>query len=393
MNTSFFSKLVAKFKQLPTIVKLLSIAFLLFAVVGAATTAAFVGFSVRAVQKNSKKSSELVAHREAPSPTPTSSKGKTAASAQKCPLPTKAVKESAFTIGIPEGWLYEFKNGTVSIMKDKSNTEGVFLYTAKLEKEISAEEFLNASSIFFTKAVAEEGGSFKVVDVQTSGNNASGKITASLNNIEITGLYKVEKEKDFITLKAYYAPTKDIEKSKPTLEQITNCFERTTVLTDDILTASKNSKAAEDNPAGFTQYKGRYFKLLLPTSFKVTGESDSGIDMSRNDMAAGFSYAYVTGAKGPYTPQSWVQFALPKFAKIQNLKLSAGRNVTSKVPGMTVQEFDFTGILSGTISVKGKTTAGVMNTTDYGMGSSTSAFWAIQIAKPEVWDSVKDKLQ
>jgi hypothetical protein len=60
---------------------------------------------------------------------------------------------------------------------------------------------------------------------------------------------------------------------------------------------------------------------------------------------------------------------------------------------MKVQEFIFTGVLSGTTDVKGKVTTGVINTTDFGTGSSTSAFWAIQVAKPEVFDSVSSILQ
>jgi len=317
------------------------------------------------------------------------------ASDSKCSLPQQEIKESAFTIGVPTGWLYELNNGTVSIMKDTSNLEGAFLYTAKLTKaDISAKEFLTASSGFFTKSVAEEGGTFTVTNIQEVNGGAEGTIEASLSNTPITGVYKVEKEGDFITLSAYYAPKKDIEASRNNLKEVVGCFSRTTILTDDILTAIKvKEEAAKTTPSGFSKYTGKYFSLSLPSGYKVTGESDSGIDISRNDMSAGFSYAYVTGAKGPYTSESWTSYALPKFASIENLSLGAGKNVPSKIADMKVQEFIFTGVLSGTTDVKGKVTTGVINTTDFGTGSSTSAFWAIQVAKPEVFDSVSSILQ
>ena len=313
----------------------------------------------------------------------------------KCNLPKKEIKEQAFTIGVPEGWIYELNNGTISIMKDSSNLEGVFLYTAKLtKKDMTAKEFLTASSSFFVKSVAEEGGTFAVTDIKEIEGGAEGTIEASLNNTPIAGVYKVEKVGDFITLRAYYSPKKDIEASKSNLEKVVGCFSRTTILTDEILAAVKaKEEVAKATPSGFTKFAGKYFSLSLPAGYKVTGESDSGIDISRNDLSAGFSYAYVTGAKGPYTSESWTAYALPKFAQIQNLSLGAGKNVPSKIGDMKVQEFTFTGVLSGTTNVKGKVTTGVINTTDLGTGSSTSAFWAIAIAKPEVWDGVSSILQ
>lgn len=313
----------------------------------------------------------------------------------KCSLPTKEIKEHAFTIGVPDGWLYELNNGTVSIMKDKSNLEGAFLYTAKLTKtSITAKEFLTTSSGFFTKSVADEGGSFQVTDIKEVGDNAEGTIEASLENTPISGLYKVEKAGDFITLRAYYSPKTDIETSRKNLEQVVGCFSRTTALSTEILAAVKQQEdSAKVTPNGFSKYNGKYFSLSLPAGYKVTGETDSGIDISRNDMSAGFSYAYVTGAKGPYSAEAWTSYALPKFASIGNLSLGTGKNVPSKIPDMKVQEFTYTGVLSGTINVKGKVTTGVINTTDLGMGSSTSAFWATQVAKPEVFDSVSSILQ
>jgi len=312
-----------------------------------------------------------------------------------CTLPKQEIKEQAFTIGVPTGWLYELNNGTVSIMKDASNSEGAFLYTAKLNKtDMTAKEFLTASSGFFVKSVADEGGTFAVTDIKDIENGAEGTIEASLSNTAIGGLYKVEKEGDFITLRAYYSPKNDIEASRKNLEEVVGCFSRTTTLTTEILAAVKaNEEVAKATPSGFTKYTGKYFSLSLPTGYKVTGESDSGIDISRNDMSAGFSYAYVTGAKGPYTSEAWTAYALPKFADIQNLSLGAGKSVPSKIGDMKVEEFSFTGVLSGTTNVSGKVTTGVINTTDLGMGSSTSAFWAIQVAKPEVFDSVSAILQ
>jgi len=315
-----------------------------------------------------------------------------------CSLPKVEVKEHAFTIGVPKGWLYELNNGTVSIMKDENNLEGVFLYTAKLiKKDFTAKDFLVASSEFFTKSVADEGGTFSVIDIVSSGDNAQGTIEASLNGTPITGVYKVEKDGDFITMRAYYAPKVDIKSSQDNLKEVVGCFYRATAISTDMIEAVQKSQAAEladlNASSNFTKYVGKYFSLSLPAGYNVTGESDSGIDISRNDMSAGFSYAYVTGAKGPYTPKQWAEYALPEYVKIDGLALGDAKTVSSEVPGMTVHEFSFTGVLNNSIDVKGEATIGIINTTDYGLGSSSSAFWAIQIAKPDVWSSVSANLK
>lgn len=315
-----------------------------------------------------------------------------------CSLPKVEIKEHAFTIGVPKGWLYEFNNGTVSIMKDKNNLEGAFLYTAKLiKKDFTAKDFLVASSDFFTKSVADEGGTFSIIDIVSSGDNAQGTIEASLNGTPITGVYKVEKDGDFITMRAYYAPKVDIKSSQDNLKQVVGCFSRTTTISTDMIEAVQKSQVAEladlNVSSNFTKYVGKYFSLSLPTGYNVTSESDSGIDVGRNDMSAGFSYAYVTGAKGPYTPKQWAEYALPEYANINNLVLGDAQAISSDVPGMVVNELSFTGVLNSNTDVKGDVTIGIINTTDYGFGSSSSAFWAIQIAKPDVWSSVSVNLK
>lgn len=313
-----------------------------------------------------------------------------------CSLPIINYDESAFQIGVPNGWIYEVNEGTVSIMQDDSNTTAAFLYTAKLNQSLSSEEFLDLFGQIFSKTITDVGGTFSLSEKESDTETSSGLITAALDGVDMTGKMLVEKTQDFVTLRSYWAPIQSYDQEESTLEEIANCFGRQRIITDEMLTAVENKDVPKEDtaPTGFDVYKGRYFQLNKPTNFKVTAETDSGIDLTRADNNAGFSYAYVTGAAGSYTPQTWAQKALPQYAGIQQLQLSAGRNIPSPINGQTVSEFDFTGSLNGFIPVNGKVTVGIITTPYYGFGTQYfSAFWGIQIATPEQWPQSKDTLQ
>lgn len=311
-----------------------------------------------------------------------------------CSLTKIDYPESAFSIGVPNGWLYEVNNGTVSIMEDQSNTTAAFLYTAKLKKEFTTNELLNAFSTIFKRTIEASKGTFDLQNIKSTKDEANGDIVSKIDGYNIKGKMSVSKSGDFAVFKAYWAPVETYGQKEALLKETCGCFARTRVLTDEVLAAAKNKdQKKSDAPAGLQQYKGKYFQLNKPANFNVTGETDSGIDLTRSDGQAGFSYAYATGFSGAYTPKSWTQKALPEFAKIQNLKLTDGPVLPSQISGHKLQEFYFTGNLGGT-PVKGKATTGVYQAPYFGVGVRySSAFWAIQIATPAQWDGVKATLQ
>lgn len=306
-----------------------------------------------------------------------------------CNLNKIEYKENAFSIGVPNGWLYEVNSGTVSIMEDDSNTTAAFFYTAKLEKDISTNDLLNSFSNVFKNTIESINGTFTTSNINYDSDSASASLNSTIGNDNMKGELIILKSGNFAIFKAYWAPVQSYDEKLPLLKDVSNCFGMIKVLTDEILTYD----GFNDN-SNITNYTGKYFKLNKPDNFTVTGETDSGIDLTRNDGNAGFSYAYATGFTGNYTPQTWAYKALPEYAKISNLQLSAGNTIPSQISGHSVQEFFFTGNLNGYIPVKGKTTVGIYKAVNYGVGPQyTSAFWAIQISTPEVWESVKNTLQ
>jgi hypothetical protein len=313
-----------------------------------------------------------------------------------CSLPVVEYAESAFSIGVPNGWIYEVSDGTVSIMQDDTNTTAAFLYTAKLDQKFTSEEFINLFSEIFNSTITEAGGTFAFSLIEADDKSANGMIAATLDGVDMKGKMMIDKTPDFVTLKSYWAPVQSLDSEEPVLTEITNCFARQRIINDDMLSAvsTKDQPKDENVPSGFRAYNGKYFSMNKPDNFSVTGETDSGIDLTRSDGNAGFSYAYVTGATGNYTPKSWAEKALPEYVKISQVQFGASKDIPSPINGQSVAEYEFNGMLNGYTPVSGKITVGILNVPNYGVGTQYfSAFWGIQLATPQVWPSAKATLQ
>ncbi len=328
--------------------------------------------------------------------TPVTGQGDVINDNPQCSLPVVEYKANAFSIGVPKGWIYNVDSGTVSIMQDESNTTAVFLYTAKLYGEMTASDFLDQFKYIFQKTIEDVNGTFNTGSTTTEDAIAQTEINASIGSDNMKGLMKVELKNGFVVLKSYWAPASELESKRPLLEEITNCFARIRILTDDALAGNYTEEGVlrEEKTSNMGEYKGKYFKLNKPADFNVMAETDSGIDLTRSDDNAGFSYAYATGFVGSYTPKTWTEKALPEYAGISNLSLSNEQSITSPINGQVIKSFDFTGELNKSIPVRGKVTVGIFVTPYTGFGTQySSAFWGIQIATPEVWAGVRSTLQ
>ena len=309
----------------------------------------------------------------------------TTTTASVCPLPKKDYPEYAFSIGVPKGWIAEVDNGTIQIMEDETNTTAAFLYTAKLDKDLSPTEFLNSFADVFRTVIEGSGGSFSLAKISGDQTKATAGTIATVEEGQLAGQFLVEKESGFVTLKVYWAPKAKLTQKEAALKEVTGCFARTIVL-DEQLLAKAGSNNKKQNPT-LTAYKGQYFKVLLPEGWKVTGETDSGIDTSNADGSAGYSYAYVTGTPSAIKPATWASQQL-QATGISQAKLYNTKSLPAQIQGQEIKEFDFSGVFKSK-QVTGKTTVGVYNTPNYGFGSYGSAFMGIQIAENSLWEEVK----
>ena len=300
--------------------------------------------------------------------------------------------ENAFSIGVPNGWYYAVESGTVSIMEDETNTTAVLIYTAKLQQELTKEDFLNTFSKILKETAEEGGGTFEMQEIQEveeSEDEIYADVIAQINEYDIKGKMHVSKTKDFVTFKVYWAPAEIFEERESFLKEISGCFARTKVLTDDILAAKPKEEVEKETPEGFKRYKGKYFQLDIPSDFKVDREQKNSIDLVRSDQRTVFTYTYTTELKGEYTPRSWVEEMFSQIKEIKDVTLTDGEVLPSQILGYSVQEFNLSGSMQGTPLVA-KITVGVYQPP---YSEYRSAFAIGQMSTTEIWENVKDNLQ
>ncbi|MGI6423599.1 MAG: hypothetical protein ACOX0X_03235 [Candidatus Dojkabacteria bacterium] len=314
-----------------------------------------------------------------------------------CTLTKIEYPESAFSIGVPNGWFYALDNGTVSIMEDGTNTTAVLIYTAKLQQELTKQDILNTFSTILQQTTEEGEGTFQmqdIVELEESEDEAYADVTATINGYNIKGKMLVSKSKDFVTFKVYWAPTEVFEERESLLKEISGCFARTRVLTDDILLAEQTQEPDEKQvPEGFKTHKGKYFQLDKPSDYAVENEQKDFIQIIKSDQRTVLSYMHTTELKGEYTPRTWAEEMFSQIKEITNITLTDGPVLPSQILGYSAQEFDLSGKMQG-IPILGKVTVGVYQP-PYSAGETkyASAYGFGQMTIAENWENVKGDLQ
>ena len=100
------------------------------------------------------------------------------------------------------------------------------------------------------------------------------------------------KQKILLQFKVYWAPAEIFEERESFLKEITGCFARTKVLTDDILTAKPKEEVEEETPEGFKKYKGKYFQLDKATGYTISEEKEGFIQLVGPDQRTLLSYIH-----------------------------------------------------------------------------------------------------
>ncbi len=222
-----------------------------------------------------------------------------------CWIPTYSDDYYGFAVGQPTGWKLDFSTGTLMVVKDDKELEGVMIYPTRLRRATPPEEL----AAFFAKGIGNlvrsGGGTFELVDKTTDGRIASGLMLATIDGVRLRGPLQVIASPGFATLKAYWAPETELDKEEPTLKQIVSCFQRKMLVTAKAPVApaggpktSVNMAARQSSPSsgGSVQplqpYRGRFMAAKLPAGWRVQDETQYGIDVTSADrsMGAGFGW-------------------------------------------------------------------------------------------------------
>jgi hypothetical protein len=312
---------------------------------------------------------------------------------ENCTLPTEEFIEHAFSIGVPAGWIHEVGNDTIAIMEDDRNLTAVFIYTAKLEQNLSAAEFLREFGNVFQSIIEDGGGRFSLGESLMVGDTATADAQATVEEGDVQGVFAVDKAGGFVTLRVYWAPVAEFASKEDILKEVADCFTRHTIVSDSMISAAASSRLNESGSgagtANLIPQQGRYFSYAIPATWKVLAETDAGIDLEGPNAEAAVSVTYVTGAEGPIANRDWAERSLG------NVGISAQLGATQSIVGIdenhTVEAYDFTGTLGGN-AVNGKVTVGMYNV--YApLATYSSPFSGIQVALAGRWEQYRATTQ
>lgn len=302
-----------------------------------------------------------------------------------CPLPVTEKPEQAIAYGVPSGWVVESDGDTLAIMEDASNTTAAFIYTAKLERDLSAAEFLSDFGAVFQTIIEEAGGSFTLSEPSGTEQTATANAEATVEEGRLAGVFSAHKEPGFVTFKAYWAPTEQLALKEPTLKEVVGCFVRSTSLTDSQLAAATAARTSgisstgavseANNPWGalMAQSKGG-FSFQAPSSWTANtsgGASTTSLTLDAPTSDASVAFISDLGRYGAVDPAEFAQTTL------SILGVQASLDGAQEVSG--AQSYEFSG------SFQGKPVAGAITVKIEPYSTFFAHYAGIQLANADKW--------
>lgn len=303
-----------------------------------------------------------------------------------CSLPITDVPELAIRYGAPSGWLVERDGGTLAIMEDERNLTAAFIYTARLEQDLTAEQFLADFGDIFRTAIEDTGGTFSLGTTDTTGSSAKATASATVDGDALQGTFATTKETGFVTFSAYWAPSAELAAKEPTLQEVVRCFTRATALTDEQLaaataaqqTSSSVVNSSISNPWGalVSQSKGS-FTFQAPSSWNAQATSGgSTTSLTIDAPGSDASVAFISDL-GRYGAADTGEFAQTTLSVVGiQATMSNGQTLDGGV-----QAYEFTG------SFQGKPIAGAIAVKIEPYQTFFAHYAGIQIANADQWQA------
>lgn len=339
-----------------------------------------------------------------------------------CPFPLKDVPEYAMSFGLPPGWTGVHDGGTLTISEDEQTS--VVIYTAKLERDLSAEEFLTEFGDIFETTIEGAGGSFSLNTPTGTGDDPSASdpsdpgyydteplgaeednfgisdglavssdtamatVSATIDGDELQGVFTTEKEPGFVTFKGYWARAGEFATKESELKQVAGCYKRSTALTEEQLVAG--SAARDDNAGGgantdnagndgissqlVPRTDGEFtFKAPQSWSSSVSGGGDtSSLIIEAPEQDASVAFIFNLGRYGAADPAEFAQETLG----ILGIQASLTNHQTLSGG---IESYEFNGSFSG------KAVSGIISVRIEPWQTFFAHYVGIQVATADKW--------
>ena len=237
-----------------------------------------------------------------------------------CHTPLHEDTYYGFSVGFPPGWRIDYSTGTLMVTKDASDLVGAMIFPARLHRnDISAEHIGTVVAQGLERIVRGNGGTFSLSDQRTMGSVATAVVHATIGGVPVSGPLQIVVKPGFATVKLFWAPDGQLAAEQATLEQVTACFRRNTLITSKQPVAPKGGPvtqvgghdAAPTNVQALRAFHGQYFNASMPAGWTVTNQTEHGIDLLSGDKLASAGFGWWTPMS--VTPAQSIQNSLRRY--------------------------------------------------------------------------------
>lgn len=290
--------------------------------------------------------------------------------ASSCDQPTVSDSYIGFKVGKPDDWALDSTGGTVVVKKDAKGGELALFYPVVLNSGMSLKSFYDTYSGILNKTAEADGGGLNFKITEEESKLITADIDGSFAGKEIKGRAEAVNDGQQSVFKTYWAPESDFGDEEETLSEIVGCYEK-------------------EQGTLFVSHNGSYFSASYPEGWKVTGETQNGIDIAAPNDEGSVNFAYVTGVPGVSTPEEFRDWTFQQFG-VENVQITATQSLgditdqTGTSWSTKASEFN--------ADYKGDAIHGVITTAiGSGYGSFTGVV-SVRAAKESSWDELAGAL-
>lgn len=285
--------------------------------------------------------------------------------AETCSLPTVSDRYIGYTVGKPGGWHVTSAGGAIIVKHDAAGKELALVYPVVLKQGQRPSDLFQGYGEALNATAQADGGGLEFRVTKRAPDEVQGTVSGTFAGSDVTGRVQASRAGRQAIYSAYWAPTDSLGNQEDTLSSIVGCYR------------SQPGQLLKRN-------QGQFFSAALPSDWRVTAETQNGIDISAPGDEAGVSFAYVTNIPGSGTTGEFRDFTLNSVG-VGGVSILATQDLGSIQDALGTQwsteATEFEGTFKGD-AIRGVITIAIGNT-GYG---SYAGMASIRVAKTGEWD-------
>lgn len=281
-----------------------------------------------------------------------------------CELETVRDRFIGFRIGRPSGWQMDATGGAIVVKEDPAGRTLAIVYPVVPEGGADQAELFRGYGRVLSAAAEGDGGGLKFKLEENSARGVFGTVRGNFGGGPVEGRASVTPLEDQIVFSTYWAPPDELGSEEADLAEIVSCYRK-------------------EGGEPLVRRQGQFFAASMPEDWKVTGETQNGIDISAPGDDAGVSFAYVTNIPGATDADGFRDYTLGSIPGLSDIDYAATQDLGTTTDDLgtewTQRASEFTATFDGR-DVRGVVTVAVGNT-QYGSSGGLSSIRVAEVGK------------